>query len=167
MKDVPRFNNINRILIQRLRKYNFQNFSQLLNSPEPEPSYFSYFESIANFLYDTVYDDQANLESEINKDLDKFSVDCITIEDSSQNIKHKKKSDEKEQINEIKNPKKNLSFLLNEPIDKYIQKIRETYDKFCKNHNEIKKIENKNKIINYLKSINFFLYYFYIFLLIY
>ena len=152
MKGVPRFNNINRILIQRLRKYNFQNFSQLLNSPEPEPSYFSYFESIANFLYDTVYDDQANLESEINKDLDKFSVDCITIEDSSKNIKYKKKSDEKEQITEIKNPKKNLKFLLNEPIDKYIEKITETYDKFCKNHNEIKKIENKNRINNINKE---------------
>ena len=152
MKGVPRFNNINRILIQRLRKYNFQNFSQLLNSPEPEPSYFSYFESIANFLYDIVYDDQANLESEINKDLDKFSVDCITIEDSSKNIKYKKKSDEKEQITEIKNPKKNLKFLLNEPIDKYIEKITETYDKFCKNHNEIKKIENKNRINNINKE---------------
>ena len=152
MKGVPRFNNINRILIQRLRKYNFQNFSQLLNSPEPEPSYFSYFESIANFLYDTVYDDQANLESEINKDLDKFSIDCITIEDSSKNIKYKKKTDEKDQIIEIKNQKKNLKFLLNEPIDKYIEKITETYDKFCKNHNEIKKIENKNRINNINKE---------------
>ena len=146
MKGAPRFNNINRILIQRLRKYNFQNFSQLLNSPEPEPSYFSYFESIANFLYDTVYDDQSTLESEINKDLDKFSVDSITIEDSSNNIIYKKKNDGKpEQKIENKNSKKNLKFLLNEPINKYINKITEPYKQFCKFHNKLKTIENQNK----------------------
>ena len=113
MKGAPRFNNINRILIQRLRKYNFQNFSQLLNSPEPEPSYFSYFESIANFLYDTVYDDQSTLESEINKDLDKFSVDSITIEDSSNNIIYKKKNDGKaEQKIDNKNSKKKFKIFI-------------------------------------------------------
>jgi hypothetical protein len=103
MKGGTKFKNLNKILIQRLRKYNFQNFSQLLNSPEPEPSYFSYFESIANLLYDTVYDNESTLESELNKDLNKFSEDCITIEDSSKKIKYKTKNNESTPEIEITN----------------------------------------------------------------
>ena len=141
MKGGNPLKNINRILIQRLRKYNFQNFSQLLNTPEPEPTYFSYFESIANLIYDTVYDDESTLESEINKDLDKFSEQCITIEDSSQNIKYKKASDFTPQI-ENKNAKMNLKLLLDDPIDNYINKIATKYNIFCKNHNKLKKIQN-------------------------
>ena len=96
--------NINRILIQRLRKNNFQNFSQLLNTPEPEPTYCSYFEIIVNLIYDTVYNDTSTIESEINKDLDKLLEDCITIEYSfrpcraylnrvANNIKYKRAND--------------------------------------------------------------------------
>ena len=133
--------NINKILIQRLRKYNFQNFSQLLNTPEPEPSYFSYFESIANLIYDSVYSDESNLESEINKDLDKFSEDNITIEDSSKSIDYNT-------INtditlQKKNSNSNLKLLLDDPIDTYINKIAVKYNRFCTNHNELKRIQNK------------------------
>lgn len=145
MKGKRQFTNINKILIQRLRKYNFQNFSQLLNTPEPEPTYFSYFENIANIIYNTVYDEEVILESEINKDLDKFSEDCITIEDNSNNIQYRKPNEpttpqKKENINS----KTNLKFLLDDPIDTYINKIAIKYDRFCTNHHELKKFQNKN-----------------------
>ena len=136
--------NINKILIQRLRKYNFQNFSQLLNTPEPEPSYFSYFESIANMIYDSVYSDESNLESEINKDLDKFSEDCITIEDSSKTINYNTINTEKTSNNI--NSQSNLKLLLDDPIDTYISKIAVKYNKFCTNHNEVKKFQYQQKI---------------------
>jgi hypothetical protein len=136
--------NINKILIQRLRKYNFQNFSQLLNTPEPEPSYFSYFESIANMIYDSVYSDESNLESEINKDLDKFSEDCITIEDSSKTINYNTINTEKTSNNI--NSQSNLKLLLDDPIDTYINKIAVKYNKFCTNHNEVKKFQYQQKI---------------------
>ena len=153
MKGGNPLRNINKILIQRLRKYNFQNFSQLLNTPEPEPTYFSYFESIANLIYDTVYDDESTLESEINKDLDKFSEDCITIEDSSKNIKYKKTNDSTTPQIENNNTKTNLKLLLDDPIDNYINKIAVKYSRFCTNHTEIKKIQNQNKINN-INNIN-------------
>ena len=146
MKNVPQKKpkNINKILIQRLRKYNFQNFSQLLNTPEPEPSYFSYFESIANMIYDSVYSDESNLESEINKDLDKFSEDGITIEDSSKTIDYITINTEKTSNN--KNSQLNLKFLLDDPIHTYINKIAVKYNKFCSNHNELKKFQYPQKI---------------------
>ena len=118
MKPRPRkFKNLNKILIERLRKYNFQNFSQLLNSPEPQTTYFSYFENIANFIYDTIYDEQSTLETEINQDFDKFSEDCIKFEDSSKQIKNNNN------INKLQSEtkKENLKLLLNDPIDTYIE----------------------------------------------
>ena len=153
MKAEPQIKNINKILIHRLRKYNFQNFSQILNIPEPEPTYFSYFESIANLIYDSVYDDESNLESEINKDLDKFSEDGITIEDSSKKINFNI-------INnngitpENQNSKSNLKILVDDPIDTYINKIAIKYNRFCTNHNELKKLQdqNKNNINNNINS---------------
>ena len=143
MKGGTKFKNLNKILIQRLRKYNFQNFSQLLNSPEPEPSYFSYFESIANLIYDSVYDNELTLESELNKDLNKFSEDCITIEDSSKKIKYKTKNNESTPEIEITNSKMNLKLLLDDQIDTYVNKISIKYNRFCTNHNQLKKIQNQ------------------------
>ena len=132
--------NINKILIQRLRKYNFQNFSQLLNTPEPEPSYFSYFENITNLIYSTMYNDESNLESEIDKDLDKFTENCISIFDSSDKIMNNSKYFNNENINN----KSNLKILLEEKIDNYINKIDTKYKRFCINHNEKTKLKNKN-----------------------
>jgi hypothetical protein len=139
--------NINKILIQRLRKYNFQNFSQLLNTPEPEPSYFSYFENITNLIYDTMYNDESNLETEIDKDLDKFTEDSITITDSSDKIGSNSKSN-----NNINNKKTNLKIFLEEHIDNYINKIDNKYKRFCINHNEMAKLKYKNSNSNELQK---------------
>ena len=140
MKQGPKIKNINKILVDRLRKYNFQNFSQLLNCPEPEPTYFSYFESLANLIYDSVYNEKSTLDNEINNDIDKFSEDCITIEDSSNTIKYLKKNETPEtpsNDNNNKNNKPNLKILLEEPIETYINKIISKYNRYCSNHKEI------------------------------
>jgi len=143
MKGGTKIKNINKILIQRLRKYNFQNFSQLLNIPEPEITYFSYFESIANLLYESVYDDKSNLETEINKDFDKFPEDCISIEDSSNNIKYKTINDPPDTEPESLDSKNNIKILLDEPIEVYINKIESKYNRFSTNHKEMSKRINK------------------------
>lgn len=140
MKNEIHITNINKILINRLRKYNFQNFSQLLNTPEPEPSYFSYFENITNLIYDTMYNDESNLETEIDKDLDNFSEESIYINDSSDKI------GKKIQSNNNKNDKNktNLKILLEEKSFNYINKIDSKYKRFCINHKDGPKLKNKN-----------------------
>ena len=140
MKKGTQLPNINNILIHRLRKYNFQNFSQILNTPEPEPSYFSYFENITNIIYNTMYNDEPNIETEIDKDLDKFSEENIIISDAFDKIWFKKDKDN--------NKKTNLKILLEEESDIYINKIDNKYKIFCNNHKEIPKIKNKSNINN-------------------
>ena len=140
MKKGTQLPNINKILIHRLRKYNFQNFSQILNTPEPEPSYFSYFENITNIIYNTMYNDEPNIETEIDKDLDKFSEENIIISDSFDKIWFKNDKDN--------NKKTNLKILLEEESDIYINKIDNKYKIFCNNHKEIPKIKNKSNINN-------------------
>ena len=68
---------LNDALIERIRKYNFQNISQLLNVPEKESTYSSYiqFEGFPNLLYD----DKSYLEYEINKDFDKMKENDIFL----------------------------------------------------------------------------------------
>jgi hypothetical protein len=95
-------------------------------------------------IYDSVYSDESNLESEINKDLDKFSEDCITIEDSSKTINYNTINTEKTSNNI--NSQSNLKLLLDDPIDTYISKIAVKYNKFCTNHNEVKKFQYQQKI---------------------
>ena len=140
MKKGTQLPNINKILIHRLRKYNFQNFSQILNTPEPEPSYFSYFENITNIIYNTMYNDEPNIETEIDKDLDKFSEENIIISDSFDKIWFKNDKDN--------NKKTNLKILLEEESDIYINKIDNKYKIFSNNHKEIPKIKNKSNINN-------------------
>ena len=140
MKKGTQLPNINKILIHRLRKYNFQNFSQILNTPEPEPSYFSYFENITNIIYNTMYNDEPNIETEIDEDLDKFSEENIIISDSFDKIWFKNDKDN--------NKKSNLKILFEEESDIYINKIDNKYKIFCNNHKEIPKIKNKSNINN-------------------
>ena len=140
MKKGTQLPNINKILIHRLRKYNFQNFSQILNTPEPEPSYFSYFENITNIIYNTMYNDEPNIETEIDKDLDKFSEENIIISDSFDKIWFKNDKDN--------NKKTNLKIFLEQESDIYINKIDNKYKIFCNNHKEIPKIKNKSNINN-------------------
>ena len=67
---------LNNILIDRIRKYQSQDVTQLLNSPKDEDSDNSYLGGLINF----VGDDSQNLDDEINYFLDRIPIDDIHIE---------------------------------------------------------------------------------------
>ena len=67
---------LNNILIDRIRKYQSQDVTQLLNSPKDEDSYNSYLGGLINF----VGEDSQNLDDEINYFLDRIPIDDIHIE---------------------------------------------------------------------------------------
>ena len=85
-----------------------------------------------------MYNDESNLESEIDKDLDKFTENSISIFDSSDKIMNNSKHFNNENINN----KSNLKILLEDKINNYINKIDFKYKRFCVN-NEMAKIKNK------------------------
>ena len=80
---------LNNILIDRIRKYQAQDVTQLLNSPIDEDSNNSYLGGLINF----VGDDTNNLDDEINNFLDKISIDEIYIESLPDN-EYKKEQEE-------------------------------------------------------------------------
>ena len=72
---------LNNILIDRIRKYQSQDVTQLLNSPKDEDSYNSYLGGLINF----VGEDSQNLDDEINYFLDTIPIDDIHIESMPDN----------------------------------------------------------------------------------
>ena len=87
-----------------------------------------------------MYNDEPNIETEIDKDLDKFSEENIIISDSFDKIWFKNDKDN--------NKKTNLKIFLEQESDIYINKIDNKYKIFCNNHKEIPKIKNKSNINN-------------------
>ena len=67
---------VNEVLIDRIRKYQSQDITQLINSPNDEDTNNSYLGGLINF----VGDNTNNLDDEINNDLDKITIDEIFIE---------------------------------------------------------------------------------------
>ena len=67
---------LNNILIDRIRKYQSQDITQLINSPNDEDSNNSYLGGLINF----VGEESNNLEDEINYFLDRIPIDDIHIE---------------------------------------------------------------------------------------
>ena len=112
---------LNNILIDRIRKYQSQDVTQLLNSPKDEDSDNSYLGGLINF----VGDDSQNLDDEINYFLDRIPIDDIHIESIPDNeyindkiVEEKKEKDgieilketnEKKEDNNIKNKENNNS----------------------------------------------------------
>ena len=104
---------LNNILIDRIRKYQSQDVTQLLNSPKDEDSDNSYLGGLINF----VGDDSQNLDDEINYFLDRIPIDDIHIESIPDNeyindniIEEKKEKDGIEilkETNEKKEDKNN------------------------------------------------------------
>ena len=87
---------LNDILIDRIRKYQSQDVTQLLNSPMDEDSNNSYLGGLINF----VGDDTNNLDDEINNFLDKISYDEIYIESLPDNEYNNDMNEEEEEENE-------------------------------------------------------------------
>ena len=110
---------LNNILIDRIRKYQSQDVTQLLNSPKDEDSDNSYLGGLINF----VGDDSQNLDDEINYFLDRIPIDDIHIESIPDNeyindnivvekkekdgIEILKETNEKKEDNNIKNKENN------------------------------------------------------------
>ena len=144
---------LNNILIDRIRKYQSQDVTQLLNSPIDEDSNNSYLGGLINF----VGDDSNNLDEEINNFLDKVSIDEIYIESLPDN-EYKKDQEEnnnksikilneenKENNNENNNlniniftennkPENSIRILLAENYNNYFDVISNQYEKYDNNH---------------------------------
>ena len=144
---------LNNILIDRIRKYQSQDVTQLLNSPIDDDSNNSYLGGLINF----VGDDSNNLDEEINNFLDKVSIDEIYIESLPDN-EYKKDQEEnnnkgikilneenKENNNENNNlniniftennkPENSIRILLAENYNNYFDVISNQYEKYDNNH---------------------------------
>ena len=84
---------LNNILIDRIRKYQSQDVTQLLNNPTEEDSNNSYLGGLINF----VGEDTNNLEDEINNFLDKITIDEIHIESLPDNEYNNDNNEEEEE----------------------------------------------------------------------
>ena len=87
---------LNEILIDRIRKYQLQDITQLLNSPNNEDTNNSYLGGLINF----VGEDTNNIDDEINNDLDKISIKEIYIEPQPDNEYINELNEEDEDENE-------------------------------------------------------------------
>ena len=159
---IPR--KLNEILIERIRKYQTQDTSQLINSPNDEDTNNSYLGGLINF--DGEKED--TLEFEINNELDKVTVNDIYIEPFQYNDYDDQNEEEEEEeneggfnINHNKNEKKilnkiiynfrdeekgqeNVRVLLSDNYDKYLDKVQKNYHKYDKNHFPKIKENDKN-----------------------
>ena len=88
---------VNEVLIDRIRKYQSQDMTQLINSPNDEETTNSYLGGLVNFVGDDTY----NLDEEINNDLDEITINEIFLEPQPDNDYYDELS-EKEEENELK-----------------------------------------------------------------
>ena len=72
---------VNEVLIDRIRKYQSQDITQLIISPNDEENNNSYLGELINFVGNDTY----NLDDEINNDLDKITIEEIFIEPQPDN----------------------------------------------------------------------------------
>ena len=126
---------LNEILIERIRKYQAQDISQLLNSPNDEDTNNSYLGGLINF----VGDDTRNLDDEINNDLDKITIDEIHIEPLPDDEYNNEFDEEEEEENEDQPHEGQV-------IDKKIKIVKK--DENGNDINDIKNKENKEKIVD-------------------
>ena len=126
---------LNEILIERIRKYQTQDISQLLNSPNDGDTNNSYLGGLINF----VGDDTNNLDDEINNDLDKIKIDEIYIESLPDSEYNNDIIEEEEEENE--DPPHD-----GQVIDKKIKIIKKDKDKKEEDSSETKKDENISDI---------------------
>ena len=162
---IPR--RLNEILIERIRKYQSQDFSQLINSPNDEDTNSYFLGGLINF--DAEKNDNSDYEA--NNDLDKMTVNDIYIEPFQYNDYEELNEEDEEEENEkaantnknnnckyiFKNEEnngENINVLLNEDFNHYLDLIQKNYKKFENNHFPKLVIDNNNDKKNiFMKNI--------------
>ena len=127
---------VNEILIDRIRKYQTQDITQLINSPNDEDTNNSYLGGLINF----VGDNTENLDDEINNDLDKITIDEIFIEPQPDNEYISEiTEEEEEEIGEqqIKKDKQENTI-----------KIEKKFNKIIEEKNSENSLKKENSFIN-------------------
>ena len=155
---------LNQLLIERIRKCQTQNISQLINGPNDEDTNNSF---LGGLLY---FDGEQNTNSdyEINNDFEKLTVNDIYIEpfqyndykendeeeeekeELSEKTKNKNKSKKKTIQYDFKNDEnnsENINTLLNKDFNNYLDLIQKNYRKYESNHCPIV-IDKDNKAKN-------------------
>ena len=155
---IPR--KLNEILIERIRKNQTQDFSQLINSPNDEETSGFFLGGLINFEIGK----KENSEYEINNDLDTIKINDIYLEpynyndyddlnekedkNQKENIKNNKKNinKSKKNFNSNKKSSKNINYLLDQDFNHYLDLIQKNYKKYENNHfpKAVEKNENKN-----------------------
>ena len=176
---IPR--KLNQILIERIRKYEIQDTSQLVNGPNDEDTNTSYLGGLINF-------DGGNNDNLLNNQFDNNVIDTMTENDiyvepyeyndynefeeeddeefeeneeekgdnpsiSIKTSKNKEKIEiKKEEKNEEKNKNaKNMRLVLSENFNEYLDKIQKNYNKYSNNH--FPKIINNDRNTNNKNSV--------------
>ena len=158
---IPR--RLNEILIKRIRKYQTQDFSQLLNSPNDGDTNAFFLGGLINF--DIGKNDNPENEDYYDNDLDKMTINDIYIESYKYNDYEELNEEEEEEdiegfseknknkysLKSDENNVENISVLLNQDYTQYLDSIQKNYKKFENNHFP-KLIMEDNKIV-FIKNI--------------
>ena len=117
---------VNEVLIDRIRKYQSQDITQLLNSPNDEDTSNSYLGGLINFVGDDTY----NLDDEINNDLDKISINDIFIEPQPDNEYNNELTEDEEEENEERKKKENKNKIKIDNIKNDTNKVAQEESSF-------------------------------------
>ena len=160
---IPR--RLNEILIERIRKYETQDFSQLLNSPNDGDTNAFFLGGLINL--DMGKNDNNENEDNYEYDLDKMTVNDIYIEPYKYNdyeeLNEEEEEEEEEGISDKnknkynlksdENNAENISVLLNQDYNQYLDLIQKNYKKFENNHfPKLITDDNNNKSV-FIKNI--------------
>ena len=142
---IPR--KLNEILIERIRKYDIQDTSQLVNGPNDEDTNFSYLGGLINF---DGGNDSSSLNNQINNnDIDKMTENDIYLEEYKYNDYNELEDDEEEEIEENEKIINDSPIINKEKISEKIVKKNEVKNE------EINKNNKDPKNIRIILSENF------------
>ena len=151
---IPR--KLNEILIERIRKYDIQDTSQLVNGPNDEDTNFSYLGGLINF---DGGNDSSSLNNQINNnDIDKMTENDIYLEEYKYNDYNELEDDEEEEIEENEKIINDSPIINKEKIsEKIVKKSEVKNDEHNKNNKDPKNIriilsENFNQYLDKIQK---------------
>ena len=151
---IPR--KLNEILIERIRKYDIQDTSQLVNGPNDEDTNFSYLGGLINF---DGGNDSSSLNNQINNNvIDKMTENDIYLEEYKYNDYNELEDDEEEEIEENEKIINDSPIINKEKIsEKIVKKNEVKNDELNKNNKDPKNIriilsENFNQYLDKIQK---------------